>query len=73
MLPFLASGPYGVPALVEGKWQVSKDVGTQPKWRADGKEIFFQAPPNGTVKMAVDVKVARPLNLAFRSYYFGLL
>ena len=55
--PFLASGPSGVPALGEGKWQVSKDGGNDPKWRADGKEIIFQAPPNGTSKMAVDVKV----------------
>ncbi len=40
----------------EGKWQVSKDGGADPTWRADGKEIIFQAPPNGTAKMAVDVK-----------------
>jgi Tol biopolymer transport system component len=38
--PFLASGPSG-PSLGEGKWQVSKDGGTNPKWRADGKEIIF--------------------------------
>jgi len=54
--PFSASGPSGAPALGEGKWQVSKDGGNNAKWRADGKEIIFQAPPNGTAKMAVDVK-----------------
>jgi serine/threonine protein kinase len=54
--PFLASGPSGAPALGEGKWQVSKDGGNDPAWRADGKEIVFQAPPNGMSKMAVDVK-----------------
>jgi eukaryotic-like serine/threonine-protein kinase len=54
--PFVASGPSGAPSFGEGKWQVSKDGGSQPKWRADGKEIIFQAPPNGTAKMAVDVK-----------------
>ncbi len=54
--PFVASGPGGAPAFGEGKWQVSRDGGNQPKWRADGKEIIFQAPPNGTRKMAVDVK-----------------
>jgi eukaryotic-like serine/threonine-protein kinase len=53
--PFLASGPSGAPALGEGKWQVSKDGGSEAHWRADGKEIIFQAPPNGTKKMAVDV------------------
>jgi dipeptidyl aminopeptidase/acylaminoacyl peptidase len=55
--PFLASGPGGVPSLGEGKWQVSRDGGDAfPKWSADGKEIIFQAPPNGTTKMAADVK-----------------
>ncbi len=33
------------------------DGGDGPKWRADGKEIFFEAPPNGTSKMAVEVKI----------------
>ena len=54
--PFTASGPSGTPSFGEGKWQVSKDGGNWPEWRADGKEIIFQAPPNGTAKMAVDVK-----------------
>jgi len=51
--PFTASGSSGVPSLGEGKWQVSKDGGTLAKWRADGKELIFQA-PNGS-PMAVDV------------------
>ena len=59
--PFIASGPSGVPALGEGKWQISKDGGTEPRWRADGKEIIFQAPPQGTVKMAVEVKGNGPV------------
>jgi dipeptidyl aminopeptidase/acylaminoacyl peptidase len=54
--PFLATGPAGAPSLGEGKWQVSKDGGDGAKWRADGKELIFQAPPNGTTKMAVEVK-----------------
>ena len=53
--PFLASGPSGVPSFGEGKWQVSKDGGNGAIWRADGKEILFQAPPHGTIKMAVEV------------------
>jgi eukaryotic-like serine/threonine-protein kinase len=28
----------------EGKWQVSRGGGTQPRWRADGKEIFYEGP-----------------------------
>lgn len=28
---------------LEGKWQVSRDGGTQPRWRSDGKELFYLA------------------------------
>ena len=27
-----------------GKWQVSRGGGTEPRWRGDGKEIFYIAP-----------------------------
>jgi Tol biopolymer transport system component len=46
---FLISFPGG-----EQKIQVSKDGGGQPRWRADGKELFFRSPDNGV--MAVDIK-----------------
>ncbi len=36
-----------------GKWQVSRGGGTEPRWRGDGKEIFYIA-PSGTL-MAVSV------------------
>jgi serine/threonine protein kinase len=49
--PFIASPP----SLGEGKWQISRDGGGSPRWRADGKEIVFDAPPIGSVKMAVEV------------------
>jgi eukaryotic-like serine/threonine-protein kinase len=29
-----------------GKWQISTAGGTQPRWRADGKELFYVAPGN---------------------------
>ena len=54
--PFLASGPSGSPSLGDGKWQISKGGGSSPKWRNGGKEIVYQMPPLGTVKMAVQVK-----------------
>jgi Tol biopolymer transport system component len=53
--PFAASGPSGAPSLGEGKWQISKDGGTSPKWSADCNQIIFVAPPNAA-KMAVEVK-----------------
>jgi serine/threonine protein kinase len=51
--PFNASGPGG-PSLGPGKWQVSKDGGAQPKWRADGKELIFRAPNGSPVAVEVD-------------------
>ncbi len=43
--------PYPGPG---GKWQVSTAGGSFPQWRADGKELFFQAADQGM--MAVDVR-----------------
>ncbi len=37
-----------------GRWQVSVDGGIQPRWRRDGKEMYFLAPGNKI--MAVPVK-----------------
>jgi Tol biopolymer transport system component len=50
-----------------GNWKVSSTGGSEPRWRRDGKELFYLA-PDGKL-MAVDVKegssfvadVARPL------------
>jgi Tol biopolymer transport system component len=39
-----------------GKWQISRGGGTEPRWRADGKEIFYLAP--GGMLTAVPVSVA---------------
>ena len=36
-----------------GKWQVSRGGGTEPRWRGDGKEIFYIG-PKGTLT-AVEV------------------
>ncbi len=36
-----------------GKWQVSRGGGTEPRWRADGKEMFYIAP--GGILTAVPV------------------
>ncbi len=37
-----------------GKWQISSSGGDQPRWRRDGKELFFLA-PDGQL-MAVEVR-----------------
>jgi serine/threonine protein kinase len=38
-----------------GKWLISRDGGAQPRWRKDGKEIFFIAPDRKM--MTADVKL----------------
>jgi Tol biopolymer transport system component len=36
-----------------GQWQVSTDGGTSPRWRADGKELYFLAPDSKLMAVAV--------------------
>jgi dipeptidyl aminopeptidase/acylaminoacyl peptidase len=42
--------PYPGPG---GKWQVSNEGGSQPRWAANGRELFYR---NGGKLMAVDVE-----------------
>jgi Tol biopolymer transport system component len=37
-----------------GKWQISKDGGVQPRWRGDGKELFYRDVEQNMV--AVDIR-----------------
>ena len=34
----------------EGKWQVSSGGGSGPRWRRDGRELFFVAPTSGSIR-----------------------
>ncbi len=45
------AGPGGAPG---GKWPISANGGTQPRWRRDGKEIVFVSPADNTL-MAAEV------------------
>jgi WD40-like Beta Propeller Repeat len=38
------------------KWRVSAAGGTSPRWRGDGKEIFYLAPDNRLTAAALDLK-----------------
>ena len=38
-----------------GKWQVSTDGGDEPRWSANGRELFYL---HGDAMMAVDVKTS---------------
>jgi len=42
------------PDPAKGKWPVSPNGGVQPRWRKDGRELFYVA-PDGKL-MSVDVK-----------------
>jgi hypothetical protein len=55
--PFRVSERTGMPALGEGKWQVSKDGGNWPRWRS-GKEIIFDHAPWEPSLFAAPVKVS---------------
>jgi serine/threonine protein kinase/Tol biopolymer transport system component len=55
-----------------GKWQVSSAGGTQPRWRRDGKELYYVAPDARL--MAVPVTVSpdgKTLNLGVPVPLFG--
>jgi serine/threonine protein kinase len=49
----------GGSAAAVGKWQISTAGGSQPAWRADGKEIFYVAPDG--MMMAVPVESGEDL------------
>ena len=49
---FVQSLPIG-----QGKWQISTAGGAVPRWRGDGKELFFETPGH---LMAVDTKTDGP-------------
>jgi hypothetical protein len=37
----------------EGKWPVSAAGGLEPKWRADGKELFYLAPDRSLMSVTL--------------------
>ena len=44
------------PAANGGKWQISNGGGNEPRWRRDGKELFFVGPDNMLYSVSVTVK-----------------
>jgi eukaryotic-like serine/threonine-protein kinase len=50
--------PDRVPAAVGGKWPMSTAGGDKPRWRKDGKELYYIAPDRKM--MAVPVKLGPP-------------
>jgi eukaryotic-like serine/threonine-protein kinase len=48
----------GAGSTSDGKWQISSDVGTTPRWRRDGKELFYIGPENTIMAVEVEGKGA---------------
>ena len=40
-------------AGASGRWQISTDSGVRPRWRADGRELFFLARPDRVMSVEV--------------------
>ena len=38
------------------RWQVSRNGGQQPRWRGDGKELFYVAPEGDLMAVGVDAR-----------------
>ena len=41
-----------------GVWQISAGGGTQPRWRADGKELYYVAPGNKLMAAAITAQAS---------------
>ena len=48
------------------KWQISTDGGSQPRWRADGKELFYLSPTADDQFIAVDI-LTKPSDTVFKA------
>jgi len=46
--------PSGTAAEISGKWLISNDRGVAPRWRSDGRELYYQSLSTGKI-MAVEV------------------
>ncbi|MBI3447654.1 MAG: serine/threonine-protein kinase [Acidobacteria bacterium] len=51
-----------------GKWQVSSAGGSQPRWRRDGKEIFYLTPDNKLMVRAVGLAKSLELGPAIEQF-----
>lgn len=43
--------------VARGKWQISTSGGTQPRWRRDGKELFYLAAGGQLIAVPVDLGI----------------
>ena len=50
--------PDRVPAAAVGKWQISTAGGDKPRWRRDGKELYYIAPDRKMMAVPVKTRTA---------------
>ena len=55
--PFVPPGTTGT-AAAGGQWQVSTTGGIHPKWRADGKELYYLNPDGAMMAASITVNAA---------------
>ena len=56
VIPFSGDANAGQPRAAAGKLRVSTNGGTMPRWRRDGKELFFLDSNDRLMAAAVDVR-----------------
>jgi Tol biopolymer transport system component len=57
----------------EGKWQVSAHGGDNPRWRRDGREIFYESLDNNLMSVPVFANVRQGLELGPASVVLNLI
>ena len=66
---YIQAFPVSAGPLAGGKWQVSLEEGIAPRWRSDGKELYFLTPEYRKIMAAgvhareKDVEFDKPLEL----------
>jgi Tol biopolymer transport system component/predicted Ser/Thr protein kinase len=61
--------------LTGAKWQISTDGGNFPRWRGDGKELFYLAPDQKLMSVEIQagstLRAGKPVAL-FEAHYFNI-
>jgi Tol biopolymer transport system component len=70
--PFQVSEQTGLPALGEGKWQVSTDGGNWPRWRSPGEIVFGHQPFNSDIFAAAVKTTGSVFERAVPQRLFGI-
>jgi serine/threonine-protein kinase len=65
------------PAVGSGRWQISSEGGISPVWSPNGRELFYNSPPDDTmfqveIEATTSFRPGTPKMLFRKSYYWGL-